>query len=1325
MKPFKLSLSIFFVTLICLPLFAAGAKNEVPANPHAIYNRVASDNISNLKINCFAQDSLGYMWIATFRGLNRYNSHNYHGYYCNDEETDIPDNQVQTLLCDKRGGLWVATINGVCYLTQNDDFHQVPLDAFNKNATQFAESSGGNIFVVTYPNLLVYDHDLDRFVVAIENIDPNNVYNVRVLTDSDNKLWVVSSFDVKCYDASTFALLDTIPFDDYVNYSAMSSSDQIWLCSYGKVSFLDTRTHRFVEKHEVINEHKLLKKAQIINIKRHSDGLLLVTERSGMFYYDIPAGMVVDQNDPDFPFDVPNFRITKLFRDSHDNIWMGSDDHGWALRYKQDNKFNNNRALCKPFEGKSVVALALEGTERFWVSTLSDGLWAYDFKTKTPEKVTIPGIEGSEPKVEWVFVDKDGKVWIAAETYLILKGHYEKGRFAVEQRYEIYNSRYITQDAEGTIWISTSGWSLYSIKEGKVQEHKIYSPSFNFIPKIISLSDGDHLLTYGFASPIRKINIHTLETTDVAVSAEDWQNSIPRSVIIPVDLYEDSRGDVWFGTITNGLLHYSGGRLSPVNEVICSDICAIVEDQRGKMWISTMYGLFEFDPLTRECVPWMSFDGTGGDQYNERAACALPDGGLVFGGTHGLTIFNPERVNEKTELPLVFDDLRVYNKTVTPGTGIIDKHICLNPDIRLKHSQNGFSISFTALNYGEFQRVRYSYCLEGFDKYWIEAGETHEASYANLPAGRYVFKVRIADNGKSVVYNENSLNIRILPSPWASWWAVLLYIGIACIPTFLVLRLYLRVRRERTATLEAERAKEEQRRINQMNRSFFSNISHEFRTPLSMISGPVAQLASDPSITGNNKNLLLIVQRSTSRMLRLVNQLLDFNKLDDDALKLQVRRTDLVQELRPQIETYRITMEEKGIQCTTHGLEDTFLMLLDADKLDKIMANLLSNAIKFTPAGGSIDVSFDVIGDVAQITVSDTGCGIPEDKLEQIFERYYQVEGASGGYNYGSGIGLYFARSLAHLHHGTLTAANREIGGTAFTLRLPAAPIAYSSAEIVTSQDQETLYPLSAPVPAASAQAADNAKNGTILVVDDDVDVVHYVKTLLSATYRVLCAYNAAAALEIMENEIPDLVLCDVAMPGMNGYELCAQIKQNIQYCHVPVILLTAKAAMDEQVAGLESGAEAYVTKPFDPTFLQAMLKTQLSNREKIRRVLREATASEQIEENVLSPADSAFMDDLYKIMEGELSNYELNVVDMAEQMRVSRTKIYYKVKSLTGESPSSFFKTYKLNRAAELLKEGRYTISEIADMTCVSTLAHFSTSFKKLFGVPPSEYGK
>lgn len=1332
---------LFYLILLSLSIACQEQNQEKTEEGSGVESPVITNDLSNQKVTSFAEDTQGHIWIGTFRGLNKYNVHEYHQYYCTDDSLDLPDNQINDLFRDSQGRLWVVTVNGTCLYTDKDNFRKIPLDFPNKNGIQLLENKEGRIFLNMMHHLAVYNPQTHTFDVPIKHFDRHHTFNQRCFIDQSNRLWAVNPLSLRCYDSSTLTLEDSIPLQDLSpTYFFMQDNGELWLSGSHQLALFDTHTRKFKETPKAIREHPVLAHTHINYIHPYgSNGLLLNTDKQGMFLYDYINDYVIHQNENGFPFEVPRFKISTLFTDSQKNLWIGSVDQGYAVRYNYKERFNTNNYLNSCLNRKSVLSVAVDKERNLWIVTLMDGLYVYNMDSREVKKIDMESVVGKNNtermEITRVFVDDNDNIWLGAcLASKVLKCRYKEGVLRTEETYDLFMPMSFAQDSHGTLWIGTATFFLYAQRHGEKEFHEtqVFPQLGTFIPGLLSLGHNGKMWATAFMRPVMQINPENWKSEEVPFDKADWQACIRRSVFIPTDLFQDSRGDVWIGTVSNGLLHYSftTGKLKTIEGTPCQDISCIEEDAQGNIWVGTLYGLGKYDRTVKKFTNYYAADGIGGNQFYDRSSCRLPDGTLVFGGTHGLTFFNPIDVSIKRNIPLLFEDLKIHNRLECPqNSESIDKHLSYKPDIRLNHNQNGFSISFAALDYCEYERVHYYYKMEGFDKYWIDAHNNREAYYANLPAGDYTFKVKITNNDKSIVETENSIRVIVKSAPWCTWWAWCGYLAVAATIIGFFIRFGLRIKQEKEVARRAKLEKEQEQRVNRMNMSFFANISHEFRTPLTMIAGPVTQLCENPKIEGENKHLLYIVQRSIARMLRLVNQLMDFNKLENDTLKLQVKRTDIIAQLQHLVDIFRINANEKGIILTAYGLEDTFLMWLDADKLDKIVGNLLSNAMKFTPHGGKVELNFDADAQHIRITIADTGTGIPEDQLEKVFERYYQLNNqATGTYNWGTGIGLYYARSLAQLHHGSLQAANRKDGtGAVFTLQLPISDHAYTAEErTLPQEEQDKAFPLQTKGQYRPEESEDRQpKKQTLLVVDDDTEVVHYLKALLSPYYKIVCRFDADSAFRAMGEEAPDLVLSDIVMPGKNGYELCRQIKDDLQLCHIPVILVTAKATVENQVEGLNTGADAYVTKPFEPNYLLALIKSQLKNREKVRNLLSQSTQTDKIEQNVLSPQDNTFMTDLYHLMENELSNPELDVGHMTELLKISRTKFYYKVKGLTGENPSVFFKTYKLNRAAELIKEGKYTVSEIADMTGFNTLSHFSTSFKKQFGVAPSEYNK
>ncbi len=769
---------------------------------------------------------------------------------------------------------------------------------------------------------------------------------------------------------------------------------------------------------------------------------------------------------------------------------------------------------------------------------------------------------------------------------------------------------------------------------------------------------------------------------------------------------------LWIGTQGDGLLRYDprDGSLERETALPANEISSIEIQGNGSLWVSTPSYLYAYDRLSGKNEAFTAEDGIGGDYFIESASCPGTDGTLYFGGTHGITEVNVGWEDASPESGFIFEDL---------VTDAGREEITGKDRVVLSHERNSFVISFAEIDTGRQLRAAYHCRLDGYDSDWRDLGHSREISYSDLKAGKYVFRVEC--DGK-----EHSIRLEITPSVWRTWWMVSIYLILGIVLVAVFWGLARRVRKEKAAARTARAESEMERKQSDMNLRFFSNISHEFRTPLTMIYGPAEQLANSPSLTESEKGFMKMMQYNINRMLALVNQLLDIGKLENDTLKLSVSYTDISETVKLCCEPFVISFEQNGISLELDMGASPIYGLIDVDKIQKILSNLLSNASKFTPRGGLVTVRLAREGEGGIVlNVVDTGSGIPEDQMERIFDRYYQIDKSSTGkYNYGTGIGLYYARALAKVHHGSLSASNSADGGALFTLSIPTDPESFAPEEISSDNQPVQNGPVES-VPALADTSASAARDTRqyILVIDDERDLLNYLNTLLSPRYRVRICEDAETGLEIARTTSPDLILSDVVMPGKSGLDICREIKDDLQTCHIPVILVTAKGSVDSQVEGLEQGADAYVTKPFSPSFLLALIRSQMENRLRLQKIINQSTGVKEIDGGNMASKDRVFMSELYSQMDRILDQESADIASIADSLGVSRTKFYYKIKSLTGKAPSEFLMQYRLNVAANLLKEGKMNVSEVAYAVGFSTLAHFSKSFKKQFGMPPSKF--
>lgn len=1314
-----------------------------PAEPEGDMPPVKSDNLSNQFVHDIAEDSDGQIWIGTFRGLNRYNSREFYQYFEGEDSLSLPSNNISDILVGADGTVYVATAAGMCLLTERDDFRTIPLGT-KCVVTGLVEMADSTVVAVTADGLMAYSPRTGVVERLADDACPGSMYAVRAHVNDRDELWIAGENSVRRYDRQLHRLADSVPTGGFATGSFMTGGRELWLTGYELKRF-DTHARAFVPLPPAVAAHPVLSRAPVEFVHPYGNGILIQSSGDGMFYYDSGRGHVAAQGDTDFPVNVPDFKIRTMFTDSRRNLWFGGHDQGLAVHYHYTERFNHNKQVSNALAGKSVVSTAIDHDNNLWMATRHGDVYLFDARTRRISRMPFQYFSKArniyDEAIKNIFIDSRNRVWLTITSGEILQGRYAGGRLDIERRFSAWGVMSICEDANGTIWLGTCSPYVYYLRpdDSEFTHLQVFDPGFCFIPGLLPL-DGNSLLVAAYDKPLRLVDINTLEVSQLPLREGEMSRVMGSRKFIPTDLCLDSGGTVWIGTVSNGLMRYdpADSTLMAVPGAACSDISAIREDADRNLWVSTLYGLSRYSPAKGTFEHFYDYDGTGGNQFYDRSAARDPAGNIYFGGTHGVTSFNPRDLSKHVKARLMFQTLMVHNTPVRPGGGIIDRDLSLAPEVRLDHRSNSFGISFVAVDYCENPRVTYRYMLEGIDKGWVEASGSHEAYYANVPAGSYVFRVGIVGDNSSDI----SMKVTVASPWWVSWWAICVYLlFVAAIAGVLVMT-WMKIHAERQAVRKARREKERERHINDMNMRFFANISHEFRTPLTMISGPIRQLEGAAGLSAADRRLLAIADTNVNRMLNLVNQLLDFNKIENDTLPLEVERIDVAALLRQITETFANHAAGKEIAFTASGLEESCVTTADADKITKIYSNLLSNALKFTPRGGAIAVGLDTVDGTGgstwlKIYVRNTGTRIPADKLEKIFERYFQLDGTTqgGSYNCGTGIGLYYARALAKLHHGTLCAVDsQDFEGAEFVLTIPADAGAYAADVHKSTPSQPEAYPLGnepradagddAVGPGDDADEADDADSRPlVLVVDDDIQVAGYMRSLLQPAYRVVTRFDAASALEWLGECTPALIISDVVMPGMDGCQLCRTIKHDLRFCHIPVILLTARATPENQVEGLEAEADAYVTKPFEPSVLMSQIGSLLRNRERARRMITANTTVEDVDKDVLSPQDSVFLNDLYGLMEKELSNSEIDVNEIARLMGMSRTKFYYKVKGLTGQPPSVFFKIYKLNRAAELIRERKFTLSEISDMTGFSSLSHFSRSFKKQFGTSPSAF--
>ncbi len=875
------NLCTYCCTLMALLLSVVGCdrRDESVEGPGFM---VIDGDISNHKVNAFAEDGFGYIWIATHRGLNRYNGIDFHQYYNTADSLSLSDNQVMSLLVDSGGDVWAGTVNVVSRLTREGYFVNIPLATTNQSryVVQLFETSRGEILANNYLALERYDREQEAFRPLVTFAPELGVS--RCYEDPSGRIWVVARRGLTAYDIENMQRVRSVDLDFGIQSSFQGRGGILWLlCTDGRIRLFDTQRGSVIETPAALRPDGKLAGAIVTAIYEYSATMLvLYTSDRQYLLYDTLSGGLLREGDADFPFTPPATDVTTMFVDSKLNLWIGSSDQGFTVVNRSKRQFNDNTMLAEYFDGRSVISLSGDRAGNVWALTSLEGLHMIDHSTRQARRIAVPE-ETPGRKMTECYVDTKDRLWITFDGGRVIQCRYRSGEGLVrEAGYDLGSVIFcIIEDPYGNIWAGAFGSHVCVLSPGESEFRRveIIPPDSRFTPVMLSLRGGRVLA----ASVDRGFEF--IDPLDGSIERIDMRGKVRRSTFIPISLFEAADGTIWCGTLGNGLFTVDPNDMTVTHRdgAQCDDISSIAQDAQGNMWISTLDGILKYDTAAEAFFVYHGGDGIGGDQFNENCVVGAFDNSILFGGTHGITFFDPVDIVPRRTADIVFEDLAINNVVQQAyKSDAIDRQLSLKPDVTLRHGKNNFSISYVAMEFGWFPRNNYHYMLDGFDSDWIDARHNRQAFYSNLPPGRYDFRVRATNNSNMGVLSEDSIRVVVKPSPWLSGtmvWGV--YPMLLLLLAGSLLRLWIMAERNRHAAELATIEKENEVRTNTMNMYFFSNISHEFRTPLTMISGPVEMLASAPGLERRESDLLSIVRRNVDRMLRLGGQLMGFNKL--------------------------------------------------------------------------------------------------------------------------------------------------------------------------------------------------------------------------------------------------------------------------------------------------------------------------------------------------------------------------------------------------------------------------------------------------------------
>lgn len=1323
----------------------------VVAQSYQFKHLEVSDGLSNNSVNTICKDRDGFMWFGTTTGLNRYDGYTFKIYqHAENDPGSLPDNYITDIVEMPDGRFWVNTGRGYVLFDKEQDCFITDVTGFMKNLESggvpeqvFVDREGNTCLSVAGEGCYRYKEGGKRlFFSYVEHSLPEHGVT-QIAECSDGLLLIYNTGLLVCLDRATLAIKwqsdeikKYIPAGKTIEFSLFVDRDNciwayslmgIWAYDCGTKSWRTDLTAIWSSRPDVIIHAVAQDIEGRIWVGKDYDGIDVLEKETGK----VTSLVAHDDNGRSLPHNT----IYDLYADRDGIMWVGTYKKGVSYYSESIFKFNM-------YEWGDITCIEQADENRLWLGTNDHGILLWNRSTGKAEPFWRDA-EGQLPNpVVSMLKLKDGKLWVGTFNgglYCMNGSQIRSYKEGVGNALASNNVWALVEDDKGRIWIASLGGGLQCL-EPVSGTFETYTSSNSALLEnnVTSLCWVDNNTLF-FGTANQGVGMMDMRTREIK-KIQGQSGNVKLSNDAVNHVYKDSRGLVWIAT-REGLNVYDTRRhvfldLSPVAEAKGNFIAAITEDQERNMWVSTSRkvirvtvasdgkGSYLFDSRA-----YNSEDGLQNCDFNQRSIKTLHNGIIAIGGLYGVNVFAPDHIRYNKMLPnVMFTGLSLFDEAVKVGQSyggrvLIEKELNDVENVEFDYKQNIFSVSFASDNYNLPEKTQYMYKLEGFNNDWLTLPlGVHNVTFTNLAPGKYVLRVKAINSDGYVGIKEATLGIVVNPPFWMSWWAYLLYaVGLVIV---LFLARYRMLKREREKfhlqQIENEVAKNEE--INNMKFRFFTNVSHELRTPLTLIISPLEGMLKETTDELQSTRLQLMY-RNAQRLLHLVNQLLDFRKGEMSTHQLSLSEGDIISYVHSVCNSFLLMADKKHIQFSFFSGIDTFSMAFDADKVGKIVMNLLSNAFKFTPEGGRVTVMIEHVAgtpDILEIKIADTGIGISDVDKEHIFERFYQAGHKGVEETTGNGIGLSLVRDFVTLHEGEVKVFDNIGMGSVFVIQFPVKHV-----ETQVQLPEETGMPAGdeedKEMKEEAREEMERKNFPLLLIVDDNEDFRIFMRYSLELQYRVKLAVNGKEAWEMMQEELPDLVISDVMMPQMDGNELCRLIKQDKRTAHIPVILLTARQNTEAKLEGLQTGADDYVTKPFNMTILVLRIRKliELSRYHRVTQGMIDPAPSEI----VITSLDEKLIEKAIKYVEDNMSRTELSVEELSRELGMSRVHLYKKLLQITGKTPIEFIRVIRLKRAAQLLRESQLHVSEVAFEVGFNNPKYFSRYFKDEFGVLPSVY--
>ena len=1323
----------------------------VVAQSYQFKHLEVSDGLSNNSVNTICKDRDGFMWFGTTTGLNRYDGYTFKIYqHAENDPGSLPDNYITDIVEMPDGRFWVNTGRGYVLFDKEQDCFITDVTGFMKNLESggvpeqvFVDREGNTCLSVAGEGCYRYKEGGKRlFFSYVEHSLPEHGVT-QIAECSDGLLLIYNTGLLVCLDRATLAIKwqsdeikKYIPAGKTIEFSLFVDRDNciwayslmgIWAYDCGTKSWRTDLTAIWSSRPDVIIHAVAQDIEGRIWVGKDYDGIDVLEKETGK----VTSLVAHDDNGRSLPHNT----IYDLYADRDGVMWVGTYKKGVSYYSESIFKFNM-------YEWGDITCIEQADEDRLWLGTNDHGILLWNRSTGKAEPFWRDA-EGQLPNpVVSMLKSKDGKLWVGTFNgglYCMNGSQVRSYKEGTGNALASNNVWALVEDDKGRIWIASLGGGLQCL-EPVSGTFETYTSSNSALLEnnVTSLCWVDNNTLF-FGTANQGVGMMDMRTREIK-KIQGQSGNVKLSNDAVNHVYKDSRGLVWIAT-REGLNVYDTRRhmfldLFPVAEAKGNFIAAITEDQERNMWVSTSRkvirvtvasdgkGSYLFDSRA-----YNSEDGLQNCDFNQRSIKTLHNGIIAIGGLYGVNVFAPDHIRYNKMLPnVMFTGLSLFDEAVKVGQSyggrvLIEKELNDVENVEFDYKQNIFSVSFASDNYNLPEKTQYMYKLEGFNNDWLTLPVgVHNVTFTNLAPGKYVLRVKAINSDGYVGIKEATLGIVVNPPFWMSWWAYLLYAAGLVVVLFLARYRMLKREREKfhLQQIENEVAKNEE--INNMKFRFFTNVSHELRTPLTLIISPLEGMLKETTDELQSTRLQLMY-RNAQRLLHLVNQLLDFRKGEMSTHQLSLSEGDIISYVHSVCNSFLLMADKKHIQFSFFSGIDTFSMAFDADKVGKIVMNLLSNAFKFTPEGGRVTVMIEHVAgtpDILEIKIADTGIGISDVDKEHIFERFYQAGHKGVEETTGNGIGLSLVRDFVTLHEGEVKVFDNIGMGSVFVIQFPVKHV-----ETQVQLPEETGMPAGdeedKEMKEEAREETERKNFPLLLIVDDNEDFRIFMRYSLELQYRVKLAVNGKEAWEMMQEELPDLVISDVMMPQMDGNELCRLIKQDKRTAHIPVILLTARQNTEAKLEGLQTGADDYVTKPFNMTILVLRIRKliELSRYHRVTQGMIDPAPSEI----VITSLDEKLIEKAIKYVEDNMSRTELSVEELSRELGMSRVHLYKKLLQITGKTPIEFIRVIRLKRAAQLLRESQLHVSEVAFEVGFNNPKYFSRYFKDEFGVLPSVY--